>query len=94
MLTPLCLGLWGAPAERAARKSVHTIGAFSDAELAPPADPADWILRPFYGRLAMQLEFMAALGDRFPGTTGVEAIRGSSARPRPGSPSARRASAT
>jgi pyruvate,water dikinase len=76
VLTPLCLALWGAPAERAARKAVHTIGALSDAELAPPEDPADWILRPFHGRLAMQLEFMAMLGDRFPGTTGAEAISG------------------
>jgi phosphohistidine swiveling domain-containing protein len=76
VLTPLCLGLWGAPAERAARRAVHTIGAFRDDELGLPADPAEWILRPFYGRLAMQLEFMAMMGDRFPGTTGVEAIRG------------------
>jgi pyruvate,water dikinase len=76
VLTPLCLSLWGAPAERAARQAVHAIGAFHDDELGLPADPADWILRPFHGRLAMQLEFMAALGDRFPGTTGVDAIRG------------------
>jgi pyruvate,water dikinase len=76
VLTPLCLALWGAPAERAARKAAHTIGVLRDDELAPPADPADWILRPFHGRLAMQLEFMATMGDRIPGTTGAEAIRG------------------
>jgi phosphohistidine swiveling domain-containing protein len=76
VLTPLCLGLWGAPAERAARRAVHAIGAFRDDELAPPGDRAEWILRPFYGRLAMQLEFMALMGDRFPGTSGAEAIRG------------------
>jgi phosphohistidine swiveling domain-containing protein len=76
VLTPLCLGLWGAPAERAARRAAYTIGVLTAAELTPPVDPADWILRPFHGRLAMQLEFMATLGDRVPATTGEEAIRG------------------
>jgi phosphohistidine swiveling domain-containing protein len=76
VLTPLCLGLWGAPAERAARRAAYTIGVLTAEELVPPVDPADWILRPFHGRLAMQLEFMATLGDRVPGTTGVQAIRG------------------
>jgi pyruvate,water dikinase len=76
VLTPLCLGLWGAPAERAARRAAYTIGVLTRAELTPPADPAEWILRPIYGRLAMRLEFMATLGDRVPGTTGEEAIRG------------------
>jgi pyruvate,water dikinase len=75
VLTPLCLALWGAPAERAARAAIHAVGVLGDGELAPPEDPADWILRPFHGRLAMQLELFALIGDRVPGTTGAEAIR-------------------
>jgi pyruvate,water dikinase len=75
VLTPLCLALWGEPAERAARQAAFTVGVMSKAETEPPPDPADWVLRPFYGRLALQLEFYALMGDRFPGTTGAEAIR-------------------
>jgi phosphohistidine swiveling domain-containing protein len=76
VLTPLGMALWGAPAERAARQAAYTLGVLNAAERAAPDDPADWILRPFHGRLAMKLEFMAELGDRVPGITGVEAIRG------------------
>lgn len=76
VLTPLCLALWGETAERATRIAIHRIGVLRDDELEPPSDPADWILRTFYGRLAMQLEFFALIGDRTPGISGVEAIRG------------------
>jgi rifampicin phosphotransferase len=76
VLTPLGLALWGAPAERAARRSPHTLGLMSDAELIPPDDMADWILRPFYGRLTAQVEYMATLGDRIPGTSGFDAVQG------------------
>jgi pyruvate,water dikinase len=76
VLTPLCLGLWGEPAERATRRAMHVLGVMRTDELEPPADPADWILRPFHGRLAMQLEFMGMVGDRMPMITGRDAIRG------------------
>src|ERR1700722_18001509 len=75
VLTPLCLALWGEPAERAARRAAFTVGVQTHAEVAPPADPADWILRPFHGRLAAQLGFFGLMGDRVPGTTGADAIR-------------------
>ncbi|WP_205698869.1 PEP-utilizing enzyme [Conexibacter sp. SYSU D00693] len=75
VMTPLCWSLWGPTGERAARRAAHEIGVLRRDELAPPADPADWVLRPFHGRLTMQLEFMALVGDRLPGTTGAEAIR-------------------
>jgi len=76
VLTPLSWALWGEPGERAARRAAFEIGALRQDELNPPEDPADWILRLFHGRLAMQLEFMALMGDRAPGTTGRDAIRG------------------
>lgn len=47
-----------------------------DDELVPPADPVDWLLHPFHGRLAMQLEVMALAGDRMPGVSGPDALRG------------------
>jgi pyruvate,water dikinase len=75
VLTPLGLALWGRPAELATRRATYVVGMFSKAELAIPDDPAEWILRPFYGRLALRLEYMATVGDRAPGTTGPEAMR-------------------
>src|SRR5581483_7496886 len=76
VLTPLGLGLWGETAERATRRAMFTLGVMSRDELEPPADVTDWVLRPFYGRLAMRLEFMAMVGDRMPMVTGRDAIRG------------------
>ena len=76
VLTPLSWALWGAPGERASRWAAYTIGVLTKAELEPPEDPAERILRLFYGRLSMKLEFMAMVGDRVPGTSGREAIRG------------------
>jgi rifampicin phosphotransferase len=75
VLTPLGTALWGAAAERAARRAPWMVGMMHDAELALPADPADWYLRVFYGRLSCQVEYMAAMGDRVPGTTGQDAVR-------------------
>jgi len=76
VLTPLSLAMWGAPGERGARWAEFEIGVLKKEELAVPEDPAEWILRLFYGRLTMRLESMALVGDRFPGTSGREAIRG------------------
>jgi pyruvate,water dikinase len=76
VLTPLGLGLWGETAERATRRAMYTLGVLRRDELKPPPDVTDWILRPFHGRLAMQLEFMATVGDRMPMVTGRDAIRG------------------
>jgi phosphohistidine swiveling domain-containing protein len=75
VLSPLGTALWGATAERAARRAPWMVGMMHDAELTPPADPADWYLRVFYGRLSCQVEYMATMGDRVPGTTGPDAVR-------------------
>src|SRR5262245_32456216 len=93
VLTPLSWALWGEPGERGARWSAFMVGALTRSELTPPDDPAEWVLRLFYGRLAMRLEFMAEIGDRFPGTSGREAIRGMFGEAPPGmtfSPTRRR----
>jgi phosphohistidine swiveling domain-containing protein len=75
VLTPLGTALWGAAAERAARRAPWMVGMMHDAELTVPADPAEWYLRVFYGRLSAQVEYMATIGDRVPGTTGQDAVR-------------------
>jgi rifampicin phosphotransferase len=75
VLSPLGATLWGAAAERAARRAPWMVGIMHDAELIVPADPAEWYLRVFYGRLSAQVQYMATMGDRVPGTTGQDAVR-------------------
>lgn len=73
VLSPLAWTLWGTAGERAIRRAGHNLGVLTDSELAPAGDD-DRYVKAFYGRAAMQVEFLATLGDRMPGTTGAEAV--------------------
>jgi pyruvate,water dikinase len=76
VLTPLGWSLWGGVGERAAREALYRLGALDGAERMAPDDPGERILRIFYGRVAMQVEFLSTVGDRMPGTTGQDVVRG------------------
>jgi phosphohistidine swiveling domain-containing protein len=76
VLTPLGWSLWQAIGERASRGALFRLGALDSSERSAPENPADRILRIFFGRVAMQVEFLATLGDRMPGTTGQDVVRG------------------
>ncbi|MCD2194578.1 hypothetical protein LQ327_14490 [Actinomycetospora endophytica] len=76
VLTPLCWSLWRSVGERACREAFYRLGALRADERGAPDDPADRILRIFHGRLALQVDFVAATGNRMPGTTGEEVVRG------------------
>lgn len=76
VLTPLSWDVWAPVVEGSARTAGHAIGALSRAESRVPEDVEQRYLRIFKGRPAMQLEFMATLGDRMPGTTGKQTIEG------------------
>ncbi len=76
VLTPLGWSLWQAIGERASREALYRLGALDSAERIAPDNPDDRILRIFFGRIAMQVEFLATLGDRMPGTTGQNVVRG------------------
>lgn len=76
VLTPLSWSVWSPVIEASAREAAFAIGALSKAERAVPDDVSKRFLRIFKGRPAMQLEFMATIGDRMPGTSGVETIAG------------------
>lgn len=69
--SPLSLAFWGEPSERAARRCAFELGVLSSADLEPPADPAEWFMRPFYGRIAIQVEYLTMIGDRMPGVNGA-----------------------
>ncbi len=71
VLTPLSWSLWGSVGDRMSRDIAYRIGVFSaqDRTDFPP------IVRPFYGRIALQVEYLARIGDRMPGVTGEDAVR-------------------
>lgn len=73
--TPLTWSIWGYVTESALRGGAAEIGALSGAERSVPCRPEDRYVRVFYGRPAMQAQFLAHVGDRMPGTTGREVVR-------------------
>jgi pyruvate,water dikinase len=54
----------------------YQLGVFSRSERVQPRDPRKLFTQAFYGRLAIQMEFLAAIGDRTPGSSGREVVEG------------------
>ena len=75
VLTPLGWSLWQSIGERASREALYRLGALHSSERGAPQNPDERILRIFFGRVAMQVEFLSTLGDRMPGTTGQNVVR-------------------
>jgi phosphohistidine swiveling domain-containing protein len=74
VLTPLMWTLWGPSIEHAPRVACYLIGALTRKESRLPDRREDWWAQAFHGRCAIQLNFMATVGDRMPGTTGMATI--------------------
>src|SRR5262245_52112384 len=72
--TPLNMSIWSRPTERASRVSAYRVGAFSRSERHSPELERDRFIRGFDGRIALDIAYMARVGDRMPGTTGPEII--------------------
>jgi len=70
VLTPFSWSMWGKTGDRMPRRIAHSMGVFSGNDL----ENFPVIVRPFYGRVAMQMEYLATVGDRMPGTSGVEIV--------------------
>jgi phosphohistidine swiveling domain-containing protein len=70
VLSPFSWSMWGKTGDSMPRRIAHRMGVFSDDDLKsfPP------IVRPFYGRIAMRMEYLAAVGDRMPGASGAEIV--------------------
>jgi len=71
VLTPLTWDLWEVAAEGATRQAFHALGAATRRERLVPADRDQRFARAFYGRGAVQLDFLCSMGDRIPGTSGA-----------------------
>ena len=70
VLTPLSWSMWGATGDRMPREIAFRMGVFS----ALDRREFPRIVRPFYGRIAMRMEYLAAVGDRMPGASGRDAV--------------------
>jgi phosphohistidine swiveling domain-containing protein len=76
VVTPLGWTFWGDGMDQMCRDVAYALGIFTAAERASPAVDEDRIISVFYGRIALRLEWLGAIGDRMPGTSGPEAISG------------------
>lgn len=72
--TPLNWTTWSRVTERASRAAAYRIGAFARSELRSPPLERDRFIRAFHGRAAIDIAYMAKVGDRMPGTTGAEVL--------------------
>ena len=71
VVTPLTWDLWEVAAEGGTRQAFHALGAASGEEARVPEDRDQRFAHAFYGRAAAQLDFLCAMGDRIPGTSGA-----------------------
>jgi len=74
VVSPLCTAFWDLRGSTTARRVAYVVGAISKRELEQQFPPEERVLRYFYGRLAVKLEYMTLLGDRMPGVTGAEML--------------------
>lgn len=74
VMTPLSWTLWQRVLEKACRDAAYEMGVLSRREAAAESDVKQHYFRSFYGRPALQVEYMALIGDRLPGTSGEEAV--------------------
>jgi pyruvate,water dikinase len=74
--TPLGWSLWSDIGDKMCRDLSYSIGVFNAEERRQPPPGPDRIITSFYGRIAMQAEWLALVGDRMPGTTGEVVIAG------------------
>jgi len=71
VMTPLGWTFWGPTADRATRGAFASMGALTKAEAHYAGDPHQRVANIFYGRVAGKVNFLVAVGDRLPGTTGA-----------------------
>ncbi len=74
--TPLGWSIWSDIGDQMCRDLSYALGVFGAGERQQPPPGPDRIITVFFGRIAMRTEWLAAVGDRMPGTTGKLAITG------------------
>jgi phosphohistidine swiveling domain-containing protein len=75
VLTPLGYSWWPEAIEASARAAGYRMGVLSRRERRRSPDDR-LVVRAFFGRAAMQAQFFALMGDRTPGASGEDTVRG------------------
>ncbi|MGV0793616.1 PEP-utilizing enzyme [Mycolicibacterium sp. XJ1819] len=73
--TPLSWDFWDDTAERAMRGSWYDLGVLRASEVAQPKSVDERVWAAFYGRVALNVDFIRKMADRTPGTSGEEIER-------------------
>jgi pyruvate,water dikinase len=74
VVTPLSWTFIADAAEATLRWPAHSVGALTARERRVPSGEEPRFIQAFYGRIAMQVDYFALLGDRLPGSTGREIV--------------------
>jgi pyruvate,water dikinase len=90
VLSPLCWSFWGPTMEAGGRLAYCDFGILSRRELAVPTDPNQLLTAHFFGRPAMNIDFLRPLFGTMPGVTADDFERDICGRVRPGLPAERR----
>ena len=85
VLSPMCLSVWGEPAELGWRYSMYAFGVLTKKGVTPSQDVNDWGPAVFYGRVAMNVDVIRSLVVTIPGVNpnDVERDLAGSVRPDP-----------
>jgi phosphohistidine swiveling domain-containing protein len=75
VLSPLAATTWPVVGCSFPRRIAYEMGVFDKTELAGPGPGRDRLVTVFFGRMAMEMEYLATVGDRMPGTSGEDAVR-------------------
>ncbi|WP_344605903.1 PEP-utilizing enzyme [Sporichthya brevicatena] len=69
VLTPMCWSLWTPLGELGARRAWHELGLLPRSMVRLPADVNGFVMAPFYGRQAINVDLLATLMGALPGTS-------------------------
>lgn len=69
VLTPMCWSLWTPLGELGARRAWHDLGLLPRSMVRLPADNNGFVMAPFYGRQALNVDLLATLMGALPGTS-------------------------
>lgn len=76
VLTPLTVSFHGPMSESCPRRGWYQLGLIPRRDVPVPHSLRDRVVKPFYGRLAIEVEFMASFGNRMPGLSGKDVVQG------------------
>jgi pyruvate,water dikinase len=69
VMTPMCWSMWTSLGELAARRAWHSLGILPRSMVYLPTDVNEFVMAPFYGRQALNVDRLAALMGALPGTS-------------------------